>query len=476
MELEVQTAPLCQGTTSLTGQPRFLTGCVENRRWTFHKVTFATLNVQGSCNNLCSSGAGDAGGDIPEYTARLAADELWLQQTFAEAKAQGSAGVMIIWQADPGFDTAGFQGAPKRNSSTLVETDGNPDGFHDILSKLRDETISFRKPVVLVHGDSHYVMIDRPLLDAGGRRVENFTRVETFGDHTFSAHPEWDTNDVHWVKALVDPQSRDVFAFQPPLIVLLHGFPEFWFGWRRQIEPLAAAGFRVVAPDTRGINLSSKPEGFKEYGVDLLADDIWGLIGELGAGSALLVGHDWGGSIAWTVAMNHPEVVDRLAILNAAHPRRLSEGLHHPDQLRKSWYFFFFATPGLPEEVVHLRDWHFFRHFLHDANPPYTPEEMERYIEAWSQPGAAAGMINYYRASVRQSQKEAAAKLRPISAETLVIWGERDSYLGSDLAEPHADDVPNLDRVERLADASHWVHHDEAERVNQLLVDFFTAG
>ena len=121
--------------------------------------------------------------------------------------------------------------------------------------------------------------------------------------------------------------------------------------------------------------------------------------------------------------MNHPEVVDRLAILNAAHPRRLSEGLHHPSQLRKSWYFFFFATPGLPEDVVPARDWHFFRHFLHDANPPYTREEIDRYIEAWSQPGAAAGMINYYRASVRQSQKEAAAKLRPISAPTLVIWG-----------------------------------------------------
>jgi epoxide hydrolase 4 len=103
---------------------------------------------------------------------------------------------------------------------------------------------------------------------------------------------------------------------------------------------------------------------------------------------------------------------------------------------RKSWYFFFFATPGLPEEIVQARDWHFFRHFLQDANPSYTPEEIERYVEAWSQPGAAAGMINYYRASVRQSQN-------------------------------------NLDRVERLAGASHWVHHDEAERVNQLLSDFF---
>ena len=273
-----------------------------------------------------------------------------------------------------------------------------------------------------------------------------------------------------------DVNLHYVEAGDGPLIVLLHGFPEFWFGWRLQIAPLAAAGYRVVAPDTRGINLSSKPEGFEDYAVDLLAADIRGLIGELGEQSALLVGHDWGGSIAWTVAMNHPEVVDRLAILNAAHPRRLSQGLKHPSQLRKSWYFFFFAVPGLPEDVVHARDWHFFRHFLHDANPPYTPEEIERYVEAWSQEGAASAMINYYRASVRQSQKEAAAKLGPISAPTLVIWGEQDSYLGSDLAEPDRDDVPNLDRVERLPDASHWVHHDEAERVNQLLIDFAAAG
>jgi len=270
-----------------------------------------------------------------------------------------------------------------------------------------------------------------------------------------------------------DVRLHYVEAGKGPLLILLHGFPEFWFGWRRQIGPLAKAGFHVVAPDTRGYNLSSKPQDFEAYQVDGLADDIHGLIGELGAESARLVGHDWGGTIAWTTAMNHPEVVDRLAILNAAHPRRLQEGLHHPSQLRKSWYFFFFALPGLPEEVVHARDWHFFKHFLQDATPPYTPQEMERYVEAWSQPGAAAGMINYYRASVRQSQKEAAAKLRPISAPTLVIWGERDSYLGSELAEPHREDVPNLDHVERLPDASHWVHHDEAERVNQLLIDFF---
>jgi epoxide hydrolase 4 len=268
-----------------------------------------------------------------------------------------------------------------------------------------------------------------------------------------------------------DQRLHYVEAGEGPLILLLHGFPEFWYGWRLQIQPLAAAGFRVVAPDMRGYNLSSKPDGVASYAGDLLAADVRGLIHERGAESAMLVGHDWGGTAAWTTAMNHPEVVDRLAILNAAHPRKLLQGLHHPGQLRKSWYFFFFDLPDLPEAVVHANRWHFFRHFLHDAHPAYTPEEIDRYLKAWSQPGASAGMINYYRSSVRQ--KHAEAQIRTISAPTLVIWGQRDRYLGQELAEPDHDDVPNLDRVERLPDASHWVHHDEHERVNQLLADFF---
>jgi len=264
-----------------------------------------------------------------------------------------------------------------------------------------------------------------------------------------------------------------VEAGQGPLVVLLHGFPEFWFGWRKQIGALAAEGFRVVAPDLRGYNLSSRPADVADYAADRLADDISGLIRELGAESALLVGHDWGGTVAWTTAMNHPEVVERLAILNAAHPRRLQEGLGHPRQLLRSWYFFFFALPWLPERVVRAWNWRFFRRFLRDARPAATPEETDRYIEAWSQPGAATGMIDYYRRSVRQSQKQAKAQLRPISAPTLVIWGQGDRYLGESLAEPARDDVPNLDRVERVPDASHWVHHDEPELVTQLLVDFF---
>src|SRR5918912_111147 len=177
-----------------------------------------------------------------------------------------------------------------------------------------------------------------------------------------------------------DVKLHYVEAGAGPLIVLLHGFPEFWFGWRLQITPLAAAGFRVVAPDMRGYNLSSRPAGVAAY------------------------------------------TADRLAILNAAHPRRLQQGLRTPRQLLRSWYFFYFQLPGT-DRRVRARGWRFFRHFLRDARPAYTPEDIERYVEAWSQPGAAAAMINYYRAAVRQSPKDAGAQLRPISAPTLVIWG-----------------------------------------------------
>ncbi len=166
-----------------------------------------------------------------------------------------------------------------------------------------------------------------------------------------------------------DVRLHYVEAGDGPLIVLLHGFPEFWYGWRLQIAPLAAAGFRVVAPDLRGYNLSSKPDGVAAYGADKLAADVRGLIQERGAESALVAGHDWGGTAAWTLAMNHPEVVDRLAILDAAHPRKLNEGLRHPSQLRRSWYFFYFQLPDLPEHHAQADDWEFLQDFLRDAQP-----------------------------------------------------------------------------------------------------------
>jgi pimeloyl-ACP methyl ester carboxylesterase len=269
-----------------------------------------------------------------------------------------------------------------------------------------------------------------------------------------------------------DVKLHYVEAGDGPLVVLLHGFPEFWFGWRLQIAPLADAGFRVVAPDTRGYNLSSKPEGVAAYSADRLAEDIRGLIRELGAESALVVGHDWGGTIAWTMAMNYPELVERLVILDAAHPNSLQKGLVHPSQLSRSWYFFYFALPDIPERGVSHDDFHFLRHFLRDAQPEYTPEEMDRYVEAWSQDGAVTAMLNYYRCSVRPP-KGTKPTIRPVSAPTLMIWGQDDRYLGPGVREVDAADVPNLDRVEQIPDASHWVHHDAHERVTEMLIDFF---
>lgn len=133
-----------------------------------------------------------------------------------------------------------------------------------------------------------------------------------------------------------------------PLVVLLHGFPEFWFSWRFQLRPLAAAGFRVVAPDMRGYNLSSKPSGVAAYDADRLANDVQQLIHERGAERAFVTGHDWGGAVAWWTAMHHPEVVDRLAILNAPHPRRLLDTMRDPRQLASIWYMAFFQVPGFP--------------------------------------------------------------------------------------------------------------------------------
>jgi pimeloyl-ACP methyl ester carboxylesterase len=268
-----------------------------------------------------------------------------------------------------------------------------------------------------------------------------------------------------------------VEAGEGPLVVLLHGFPEFWFSWRFQIPALASAGLRVVAPDMRGYNLSTRPSGVPAYDIDRLAGDVRDLIHERGAKSAFLAGHDWGAAVAWVTAMNHPEVVERLAILNVPHPRRLLRGLRTPRQLAKSWYMFFFQLPWLPERLVRARRWWFFRYgFEHDARPgAFTREDIDRYVEAWSQPDATTTTINYYRSVFRQSPRRAEARLRQVDAPTLVVWGERDRYLGADLAEPDPSDVPNLDRVVRLPDASHWVHHDEPEQVTQLLAEFFSS-
>jgi epoxide hydrolase 4 len=279
-------------------------------------------------------------------------------------------------------------------------------------------------------------------------------------------YAELDTVRLHYVE-----------AGDGPLVVLLHGFPEFWFGWRDQIDALAAAGFRVVAPDMRGYNLSSKPAGIASYALPLLTGDIRDLIAERGGtDGARLAGHDWGALVAWATAADHPASITRLAILNMPHPQRMLEGLRTTQQLRKSWYILGFQLPWLPERLLRQRRFAALRGPLeHDARAgAFSPADIDRYVEAWSQPGALSAMLGYYRATIRARLGRESEQLAPVTAPTLVIWGERDRHLGAELAEPHAADVPNLERVVRIPTASHWVAHDEPELVSQLLIEFFT--
>jgi len=198
---QVQLTPTCLGVSGNVP-------CVENRRWRVGRVTYATLNIQGSCNNLC-----DTLPDPAEYAARNAADIAWMQETFAEAREHHSVAVMLISQGDPGFDATDGTRGPLRNPKTLAETDGQPDGFQTFLLALRDEVVAFEKPVAYVHGDSHYFRIDKPFLNSLGQRLENFTRVETFGDNQGNG-----TNDVNWIKVLVDSHSREVFSYQQQIV------------------------------------------------------------------------------------------------------------------------------------------------------------------------------------------------------------------------------------------------------------------
>jgi epoxide hydrolase 4 len=279
---------------------------------------------------------------------------------------------------------------------------------------------------------------------------------------------------VHGYADLGDVRLHYVEAGEGPLVLLLHGFPQFWYQWRHQIPALVGAGFRVVAPDMRGYNLSDKPLGVRAYRVELLARDVERLIVACGGEAADVVGHDWGAIVAWTAAMRHPERVEKLAILNVPHPARFPDGLLSPMQLLRSSYAFFFQIPRLPEEVIRAGDFALLRSVLRgDPVRPgtFSEEDVQRYVEAISRPGALTATINYYRSLLR-NPRETRALLKRIEAPVLVIWGERDRFLSRRLSEPPHLWVPDLLGVKRLPDASHWVAEDRPLEVNTLLLDF----
>lgn len=258
-----------------------------------------------------------------------------------------------------------------------------------------------------------------------------------------------------------------------PLVILLHGFPEFWYSWRHQIGPLAAAGFRVVAPDQRGYNLSDKPKGLAAYCLDRLAEDVRDLIHACGRERAFVVGHDWGGVSAWWTAVRFPEVVEKLAILNVPHPivmRRFL--LTHSAQRKRSWYIFFFQLPWLPESSFRADNFRNGVRALRAAARPgtFTDEDVARYREAWAQPGALKSMIHWYRAALRRPPQRLPSVR--VKTETLLLWGEQDHFLGAEMIAPSLALCDQASEI-RFPNASHWVHHEEAEAVNQGLVEFF---
>ena len=282
-------------------------------------------------------------------------------------------------------------------------------------------------------------------------------------------HHEGVVNNVrlHWVEQGAGP-----------LVVLLHGFPEFWWGWHRQIPALAAAGFRVAAPDLRGYNLSEKPKGAGSYRVSILVEDVAALVRHLGEGRAHVAGHDWGGVVGWRTALRHPELVDRLVVLNAPHPAVFSRELRRPRQFLRSWYAMFFQLPWLPEALFRANDYALLERIFRNspARPgAFSDDDIRHYREAMARPGALTAMLSYYRTFARNLGRRGGTGggevKRTITRPTLVIWGEKDAALDPHNLEGLERYVSDL-RIERLPDASHWVLADEPGRVSELMIGF----
>ena len=261
------------------------------------------------------------------------------------------------------------------------------------------------------------------------------------------------------------------------LVLLLHGFPDSWYVWRSQIPELAKR-FRVVAPDLRGYNKTDKPKGVENYRLHLLTGDILGLINALGERKATIIGHDWGGTVAWSLAAFNPEHVERLVILNSPHPNAYAMKTKHSfRQLQKSWYVFFFQILDVPEEVLSRNDYFFLKNMVQLSfikKEVLKDEDLKVYAEAWSQPGALTAAINYYRANMNPNIlfAQKTTTFPKISIPTLVIWGEQDVALSKDLIENAEEFVNAPFSIKYLPNCGHWVHLEEPELVNKYIDEF----
>ena len=261
------------------------------------------------------------------------------------------------------------------------------------------------------------------------------------------------------------------------LVILLHGFPEFWYGWKDQL-PVLSKKYRVVAPDMRGYNLTEKPEGVANYHMTMLAKDIAELVKALGEEKAIIVGHDWGAAVAWAVASLHPEVVKKLAILNVPHPGEMKKAFmsFNLSQWKKSWYIFFFQLPFIPEMIVGTE--RFFRKTFEAMKPKgkaswATEEDIKKYAEAYAQPGAVKSTIAYYRAAFREIFSGSGIRYPKIKAPVLMLWGEQDTALGKELTYDTQKYCEGGFEIHYDPTSGHFVQHDNPQWVNEKLMEFF---
>jgi epoxide hydrolase 4 len=271
-----------------------------------------------------------------------------------------------------------------------------------------------------------------------------------------------------------------VTAGTGPLLLFVHGFPQFWHAWH-QLLPEFARDHQAVAPDTRGINLSDKPQGVAAYHVSQQSEDLRQLIAHLGHRTCVLVAHDWGGACAWHLAQHHPELVERLVIINSPHPVPFARELRHSAEQRRASDYMALFRLDKAERVLGENDFqrlaYFFREWGSAGGRPPDAATLALYKEAWARPGALTASLNYYRASplYPATPPERVPELRPedfvVRVPTLVIWGEADTALKPALLDGLDQCVPDL-RIERIPQGSHWVIHEFPERVTELIRAF----
>jgi len=266
-----------------------------------------------------------------------------------------------------------------------------------------------------------------------------------------------------------------------PPVLLLHGFPAYWADWRGLMQALADAGFRAIAPDMPGYGQSERLPDVRDYRLPLLAADIAGLITALGFSKAHVIGHDWGGPVAYCLASEYPSLVERLIVINAPHPAQFGFALRHFDQLHRSWYAFMFQLPWFPEWLVCRRPpMAFTLRGMAVRVGAFSEADVDRYLEAMRLPGVARAGLAYYRAAFRAAFRGAFRAVKPptwiVNQPTLVLWGEQDLSLSGNVLLPdlprHVPDV----RVERFANAGHWLHHDLPEAISRRIIEFLAAS